>query len=47
MEKLFALILSVPDVEKAFSWQTKENGGHAENAEIDTIRNTLTDQKIT
>jgi len=41
MEKLFALILSVPDVEKAFSWQTKENGGHVENAEIDIAKSHL------
>jgi hypothetical protein len=38
MGKLLALILSVPDAVKVSSWQTKANGGHAENAETDIVR---------
>jgi hypothetical protein len=35
MTKPFALIHSVLDVAKAFSWQIEVNGGYAENAETD------------
>jgi len=38
MEKLFALILSVPDAVKVSSWQTKGSGGHAENVETDITK---------
>jgi len=34
-------ILSVQDAEKESSWQTKANGGPAENVETDTIRGRL------
>jgi hypothetical protein len=33
-----ATIRFAPDVEQEFSWQTKANGGHAENAETGTTR---------
>jgi len=38
MTKSFGPILSVQDVAREFSWQTKVNGGHAENVETDTTK---------
>ena len=42
MESLFERILSVQDAEKELLWRIEGNGGHAENAETDTIRRLLT-----
>jgi len=41
MESLFALILSVQDVEEEFSWQTMETSGFVENVELGATKNTL------
>jgi hypothetical protein len=46
MENLSELIHFVQDVEKAFSWQIKANGGHVENAETDTIKLVLSQKEV-
>jgi hypothetical protein len=40
------VILSVQDAVQEFSWQTRANGGRAENVETDTIRERLHQKRM-